>query len=291
MTIATTLSSSPAASGHLSPGAQEVLTQSLQGFPGTQPTDIHAALRDIQKLPEFQPPTENWLDTLAKQPFFQTMRDAFDRLFERFLESLRQIFSHFHLPAIRQQPGTVETVFHGFVGFIMLLLALYTLYWVLSWFLQRQGAKLPLAAPPERLFEETRLVHSKHHAAQAQEAAAQGQYQEGIRQIYFATLCLLDETTIVPFEKTCSNGEYVAHLSRMPMTGSQASHAQSIEPRSPGLSVPGVSASTSSLSPLFATLATSFEGSHYGKRVVGAVAFQQCEATYQQFHQLVQPHD
>lgn len=227
-------------------------------------TDIHPALEQVRHLPEFQPPAPNWLDALQQHPLFQEVSKHIDRLLQQVTEALAHLLSRMALPGLAAEvPKHIQTVFNGILGFLGILIALYILYLVTGLILQGRKLRLPwqksaLSPEAERGFT------SRQHWAQAQRFAQEGNYAEGIRQLYLAAIFKMDEDDWIVFEASRSNREYQTALS--------------------GLGHPD---REPSLKTRFKDLSTAFEQVCYGHQKAKLAGFEQCKTAYDDLQRLL----
>jgi hypothetical protein len=167
--------------------------------------------------------------------------------------------SQIHPSGLNHLPENIREVFSGFIAFLIVLLSLYAFYIILGWLLQFKERLAPKLAPEARQFEETLLINSAYHYQQAQAAAHSQHFQEALRQLYMATLCLLDEQAVVPYSVTRSNLEYLHSLE-------QVTEAQSKSP--------------TELKAAFSALARRFEAARYGNQPVDIGQFEASQANY-----------
>ncbi|WP_373532372.1 DUF4129 domain-containing protein [Vampirovibrio sp.] len=229
----------------------------LPGFSG-EPVNIHPALEEVRRLPEFQPPSPSPVDEWLKQPWIQKLFKEAGQALEQMLKGIGDIFGRIRPEGIPHLPQNIRDIFSGFIGFLLVLAGLYACYLlitlVLRW--QNQKGKPPLEKP--RFFEQTLLINSTSHYQQAQQAADKGNYKDGIQALYLATLCLLDETQLMPYELTRTNREYQRGLAEQ---------------------------SRLDLKQAFVNLARVFEGIRYGNQTADLAQFQASHQHYQYFQE------
>lgn len=219
--------------------------------------DIHPALEEVRRLPEFQPPPPSPLDELLKQPWVKKLYDSAERILEELLKSIGGFLANAQPNWMPDLPQNIRDLFSVFISFILILAGLYGVYLLLTllirWRENRQVNKEPAAV---RYFEESLLINSAHHYQKAFQAAQKGAYQDGIRELYIASLCLLDERAIVPYESARTNLEYQHQL---------------------------VEQARGDLRQDFHALAQTFEGIRYGKQPANVEQFQQSQASFETF--------
>jgi hypothetical protein len=243
--------------------ASPAMTIPLPGFNG-EPVDIHSALEEVKRLPEFQPPQvspfDEWLQKLWSEKLFKEMGQALEKI----LKSLDDVFSQIRPEGMPHLPENIQNIFSGFIGFLLILAGLYALYLLLTVFLRWKKTENRNSPGNSRFFEQTPLINAAYHYQQAHQAADMGNYREGIRALYMATLCLLDENRIMPYEPTRTNLEYQRGLTEL---------------------------SRLDLRQGFGNLARQFEGIRYGNQPAGLQQFQTSRRQYQHFQeQLAVPH-
>lgn len=230
------------------------------------PVDIHPALQDVRQLKEFQPPEPGLLDELLKLPIFRQLGQQLELWLKQFINELGRLFSKLAPLGMQHLPENIRSTFNGLIGFILVLMALYALYIILGWLRSLQENRFRKIANQSRIFEELSLINSAHHYQQALEYSKAGQYAEAVRQLYVATLCLLDEAKIVPYQTARSNGEYIDTLSRYSLTGLMVEKARTL-----------------SLKENFEHLSRCFESFRYGGYPVSEPQFVSSQAAYQAF--------
>jgi hypothetical protein len=230
------------------------LPSPVDGFTGNA-IDIHPALDEVRKLKEFQPVQPSPLDEWLKhQPWLKQITKTFGDILGQFFDGIKHLFGNFHPEGLPHLPQNIRDIFSGLSGFLIALVGLYAFYLFLTFLLQWQERKKSEQPTPARVFEETSLINSQHHYQQAQQAARNHQYAEGIRELYLATLCLLDEKALVPYTVTRTNLEYQAQLH------------ETVNPK----------AETS-----FTQLAQKFEAMRYGQQEAGSAHFETSDQAFQ----------
>jgi hypothetical protein len=243
--------------------ASPAMSLPLPRFNG-EPVDIHAALEEVRRLPEFQPPQvspfDAWLNKLWSEKLFKDLGQAIEKLFK----GLNDLFSQIRPEGMPHLPQNIRDIASGFIGFVLVLAGLYALYLLLTLFLRWKKERNQSRQTAPRFFEQTPLINSTYHYQQAHQAADMGDYKEGIQALYMATLCLLDETKMMPYELTRTNLEYQRGLTEL---------------------------SRLDLRLGFASLARQFEGIRYGNQPAGLQQFQASHQHYQHFQEkLAVPH-
>lgn len=231
-----------------------------------QPVDIHQALADVRRMPEFQPPQPSWLDELWKQPWVKQVSQTLGEVFHQISHMLKGLFSHFKAVNLSHLPDSIRDIFSGFVGFLLVLACLFALYTVLGWLVRLKEKRLRIAQPSPRLLERELLVSAEHHYGQARLHADRQEYDAGLQQLYMATLCLLDERKIALFEATRSNAEYATLL---------------------GQAQPTVGLDNETLKRYFVRMARQFEAMRYGLRPTSPGQFETSCTDYQELQSLV----
>lgn len=253
MTIGTLKNSATQTAADLS--SQTVTaSSSLKGFAATPP-DMHPALEEVRRLKEFQPPTPSPLEEWLKQnPWIKQLTKTFGDTFEQLINSLKKLLGSLHPEGIPSLPQNIRDIFSGLSGFLIALVGLYAFYLLLTFLLHFQEKKKNALPLPIRVFEETLLVNSDHHFRQSMEAAQENLYDRGIRELYLATLCLLDESRLVPYTAARTNQEYGQQIQ---------------ESAKPNTLVN------------FITVASKFEMTHYGGRAANATLFSTSQKAFQ----------
>ncbi|WP_303673874.1 DUF4129 domain-containing protein [Vampirovibrio chlorellavorus] len=231
----------------------------LHGLPLNQFTqnnlDIHPALEEVRRLPEFQPPPPSPLDALLKQPWFQKLYDAAGQALEAALKGIVNFLGKAQPHWMPDLPQNIRDLFSIFISFILVLAGLYGVYLLLTLLIRwQEGRQISNQKAADRFFEESLLTTSEHHYRNAFQAAQNGDYQNAIRELYMASLCLLDEKSVVPYESARTNLEYQRQLS-----------AQARE----------------DLKQDFHAMAQTFEGIRYGKQHAGAAQFQSSHTRFE----------
>lgn len=223
------------------------------------PVDIHPALDEVRRMGEFQPPQPGLLDELWKQPQIRALSEKLNHALGEVLEALQRLLSQIRPAGMHNLPDNIRDIFSGFVGFIIGLMVLYVFYLGLGWLLRRRQAKFQFTPATPRYFEQEQLISADHHARQANRLSRQGEYASAIRELYLATLCLLDEKQVVPFALARTNREYLFELNRK---------------------------TSSELKTVFQQLARRFEAVRYGHEPMDEATFTACDQLYQQVEAL-----
>jgi len=231
-------------------------TVSAGNTPLNTPVDLHRALDEVRRMREFEPPQPGLLDEWLKQPWIQDLTHRLSQQFNEVLKHLAELLAKLKAPGMAHLPENIRDIFSGAVGFLIVMVGLFTVYTLLGWLLRRKQLKTPKPGQPAKVFEQSLLIDSTHHYQQAQQAAETRQYDEALRQLYMATLCLLDERAIVPYQSARTNLEYLEHLAQ---AGSRSNQAE--------------------LKAAFEQLAQQFEASRYGHQSVQKANLDQsCQA-------------
>lgn len=227
--------------------------------------DIRPALEEIRRLPEFQPPPPSPLDELLKQPWIKKLYDAAGQVLEDFLKAIGKFLGKAQPHWMPDLPQNIRDLFSIFISFMLILAGLYGVYLLLTLLIRwREGRQVNNDPAVARFFEESLLITSEHHYQKACQAAQKGDYQEGIRELHMASLCLLDEKAIIPYESARTNLEYQHQLSEQ---------------------------ARGDLKQDFQAMAQTFEGIRYGKQPAGAEQFQNSHVRFETFqNHLKVPH-
>jgi len=242
---------------NLNTAAEQVGESVFSQSPGlmAESIDIHHALTEIRKLKEFQPPQPSPLDDwLQHQPWLKQLTNSIGEVLESFFGQIGKLFGGIRPEGMPHLPENIRDVFSGFIGFILVLVGLYAFYLLLTVILRWKEGRNPGNPEQVRQFERTLLIDSGHHYQNARQAAKNREYETGIRELYMATLCLLDETTLVPYNTSRTNAEYRASLAQQ---------------------------ATQPVDAHFRNLASQFESVQYGKRKAGAAQFEHSHEAFQ----------
>ncbi len=242
--------------------------------PPASPIDLHPALQTVRQMPEFQPPQPSWLDQLRELPAFKKLSHDMGHLWHQFWAKLWGWLSHMKPLGTSQLSAHLQNGYSYLVGAVLILVGLFVIYLVLGWLVRwREGAaRKPL--PPVRLLDEVLLVNAEHHYQQALRAADAAEYALALRQLYMATLCLLDERKLAPYEATRTNLEYLALLKAGLTAGAKgAPPLAEVQPAA----VQDVEAMQSA----FARLARHFESVRFGLQPVSVTQFEQSRVDFQ----------
>lgn len=235
--------------------------------------DIHRALNEVRQMREFQPPQPGFLDELLKQPLVKEIGNKLNQLITQALLSLKQLLSQIRPTGLSHLPENIRDIVSLFIGFLLVLMGLYAVYILLGWLLRLREKKALKSAAEARHFEEALLIDSNYHYQKAQEAAQIQEFEDALRQLYMATLCLLDEQKVVPYTATRSNLEYLQSLEQANLAMEE-----------------GEVTSNQQLKQSFLELARRFEAARYGNQPVNEVQFEQSQASYKQMQELTVPH-
>lgn len=209
--------------------------------------DVHAALQHVQGLSEFQPPQpspiQSWLEKLMAHPMVTHFQDMLRTMWAQFWDKVGGLLGKL-APALVEKlhlPPMMAKVFGWTICALLALIAMVGLYYLLGW-IKRQMAPKVRDTAIEKRFEETLLISSQHHAQEAKRLAQNNQLDLAIRELYLATLCILDESGLVRFEASRTNLEY----------------RQLLRPQASG----------EATIPAFQAIAGTFEASRYGHRTL-----------------------
>jgi len=234
-----------------------------------QPVDIHRALDEVRRMPEFEPVKPSWLDEVWKQPWLKKLSQQVGDALHHVLKAIWDVLSHVKPPGMSHLPENIRSIFSGFTGFLLVLAGLFVLYILLGWLMRWRERQLPVSQPQPRMLEEVVLVNSEHHYQQARQEAEKGDYESALKHLYMAMLCLLDERKLAPYEATRTNLEYLALLE-------QAKALRTAGPQS-----------GASLKACFTSLARQFEAARYGLQPVTPGQFEHSRGDYEAMVQLV----
>jgi hypothetical protein len=253
---------SPSSTHSTDPSA--LLTQLGNGTSPQSPVDLHPAIESVRRMPEFRPPQPDFMDEFLKFPLVRQFGDALNQFMSRLVNAIHHLLSQIRPPGLAAMPESIQDIFSGLVGFILILLGLYAFYIMLGWLLRLQQRQQKRSGLPEpRFLTQICLINSTHHAQKAREMAELGQYDTAIRQLYLAQLCVLDERALVRFEATRSNREYTEILSRQGQT---------------------------EIGTGFAQISQRFEATHYGQQPVTETQFSECDQVYHHLEALAAHH-
>ncbi len=217
--------------------------------------DIHPALEEIRRLPEFQPPPPSPLDALLKQPWLKKLYDTAGQVLEDVLKGIGNFLGKAQPHWMPDLPQNIRDLFSIFISFILILAGLYGVYLLLTLVIRwQEGKQISNQNAAARFFEESQLITSEHHHQNACQAARNGDYQYAIRELYMASLCLLDEKAIIPYESARTNLEYQHQLNEL---------------------------ARGDLKQDFYALAQTFESIRYGKQPAGAAQFQNSHVRFE----------
>ena len=192
-----------------------------------QPVDIHRALNDIRQMPEFQTGKPNWLEEFWKRPEIHKFTHQVGDLLYQALKFMLGWLAHVQPPGLSHLPENIRWIFSVFVAFVLVLCALFGLYLFLGWLLKRQNRlSIPANASAQKS-EQIHPLNSRHHSREAKRAADEARYELALQHLYMASLCLLDEHKIAPYEANRTNMEYLALLERSRPTSTSMSLALS----------------------------------------------------------------
>jgi hypothetical protein len=231
-----------------------------------QPVDIHRALNDIRQMPEFQTGKPNWLEEFWKRPEIHKFTHQMGDLLHQTLKALLGWLAHVQPPGLSHLPENIRWIFSVFVAFVLVLCALFGLYLFLGWLLKRRDKlSIPANANPQ-LSEQVQPLNSRHHTREAKRAADEARYELALQHLYMASLCLLDEHKIAPFEANRTNLEYLALLEKSKLTSTGVSSALAEQPKLPAC---------------FRMISNQFEAVRYGLQPLHAGQYAQSFSSYQ----------
>lgn len=215
-------------------------------------------------MPEFSEPVENPLDAWIKQSGFKSQFDTLMRQINDWMNEVSRKLAEFlerispDAAALGGLPNTVSHVLIWTIGAFLAFLVLAALYVVLTRIRQRLEHPFHNRRPLSKTFEAMPLVTSSHHNQLAQKLAAEGRFDQAVRQVYLGLLCLLNERQWAVFDESRSNQEYL-ELLRLQNSFSNNQDRQA-----------------------FQTIARQFEATHYGHLPTNQTHFDTTEAAYQQ---------
>ena len=164
--------------------------------------NVAARLRSLQAALVIPPDAAKESDRaklrdILNQPPFQTvgLDNPLNRLFNQIFEWLDQLFSNTARGVFSARDVIAIVGFIFVVGVLIFFLRTLVSNWVAE-------SQLPASPPGVDLNSGTAL-------AQAQQLANQGDYRTAIRQLYLATLLLLDERGMLRYDRTLTNREYL----------------------------------------------------------------------------------
>ncbi len=250
-----------AGSNTLLASAEKVAT-TLSAPSHARPVNIEPALNEVRNMPEFQPEQPGLLDAFMKHPLVKQTMDKLQAGIDGLMSWIQDLFARID-PGIAGRDEIPEFIFMVLTYVfwaVVIFFALVIFYLLLTILKRHLEEKAPgsMQAVPLKKFDEELLITAAHHQREAKKQARAAHYEEAVRQMYLALLCLLDETRLVPFEATRSNREYLKTLNKY---------------------------SSSQLSTAFQELARLFESTRYGHLSVDAAGFEHYQAQYQDFVQ------
>ena len=229
--------------------------------PKPSTVDIHQALSVIRNAQA--PKDDGWLEQfpLLKKLVLDVryfINQFFENLFKAFSKALPDIKPFVGLSGAASK--TISIIVSALFAFIGLI----ALFFILRWWLAYLENKRP--QKPRTLnkhFDDSLLINTEHHWQEADTFARQGHFSEAIRQVYLATLCLFDESKLLPFDESWTNIEYQQALSYRK-------------------NVPQDS------KPLFSSLALHFEYARYGHYQPNEADYQDAAEKYQHLTNITQ---
>lgn len=148
------------------------------------------------------------LEAVFERPEFTGSETLVERIWRWLQERLAAWFPQFE-PRTATIPGQVaEWAGWVVVGVAALLLAILGSYWLQGIWRNLSGGKDAVHAElPDDI-----PANAATARAQAQEAAAEGNYRQAVRRLYLAALLLLDEQRLLTFDRSQTNREVLAGL-------------------------------------------------------------------------------
>ena len=248
-------------------------TNSSVGAEFYQPVDIHRALNDIRQMPEFQTSKPSWLEEFWKRPEIHKFTHQIGDLLHQALKSMLGWLAHVQPPGLSHLPENIRWIFSVFVAFVLVLCALFGLYLFLGWLLKHRDRLSIHANASLQKSEQIQPLNSRHHTREAKQAADEARYELALQHLYMASLCLLDEHKIAPFEANRTNLEYLALLekSRLSSTGVSSALAEQ-----------------SQLPTCFRMISNQFEAVRYGLRPLQVGQYAQSLSSYEALQSALQ---
>ena len=222
------------------------------------PVDIHGALAEVRRLNEFAPSKPDWLGEALSDPLIKRLVEGAEKSLQGLLDAVGQMLARIRPAALDNLPDNILSLFSGFIGFLIILVLMYGFYVLLGWFIARRGMRTQPPLPAVTASERLLLVNAGHHHAQAQAHAKAQRYDAAVRELYLASLCLLDQTRAVAYDPSLTNRAYLAALQ---------------------------SVTNQSVRPAFAHLSGAFEAVRYGARPMDANAWAEALDRYQRLSQ------
>lgn len=205
--------------GNLLPGmaapAGAAVTHGVPVINPDSPVDIHPALEAVRRMPEYQPPKPGWMEEAMKDPAIRHAVEAAQNAINDFFEHLRRAIQSAVPHGAGDLSGSVLNIISYVLVMILMVLLMFGLYLLLSSLRRLMDRDRGDAAGEAPAPGPAVLVNSEFHKQEAERLAQRGDYEGAVRQMYLATLCLLEENKLVPFDATRTDGEYAEALSAL----------------------------------------------------------------------------
>jgi hypothetical protein len=229
-------------------------------------TDIHSGIHQVQQMEAFRPKAPGLLESmLARFPRLQALVNTLGHQWENLLDTLRQNILQFGKQLTSFLPEQIQHLFSFVMTVLVLMVGLIVLYWLLGILLhwKKDKTTTALQATQPASSSENSLQDTASHYQRALLLAEQSCYSSAIRQLYLASLCVLQEKQQVVIKANQTSGDVLQTL-------------RAIFPDSPAGKKNQDNTQSQVLLHSFSCLARQFERSHFGSGLAGMGMFQQC---------------
>ncbi len=233
------------------------------------PIDIHDSMEKVRQMGELQPekgsPLLEGLPPEMRQ-FIQNMLERINGMMDTISGFFKRILPEIDLGE-GVDPTLVQTVIQYVTIGLLLILAGFVFFFILLQIKKRWAQHASHMPKPASFIGEQDgqlLVSSRSHMEKAQALAESEHYAEGTRELYLATLCLLDETQVVPFEANRTNLEYIRRIQTLPASKTASEGFQAFFEKR------------------FGHIAFAFEGIRYGHKPTNETAYRECQEQTEQ---------
>ncbi|MBX2860432.1 MAG: DUF4129 domain-containing protein [Vampirovibrio sp.] len=182
--------------------------------PPQSPVDMGDALEQVRQMPEFKQTVEAPSIWDGLEPYLANIREWIDNFFKRVGNMMPDI----PLPEeVNTNISGIQSILETILISLVCLTAVAVVFLLLrygriNWLRKRPASSLPTS--PKMTDDGVLLKTAVHHLETAKQYASSGNYNNAVRQVYFASLCTLDETGTVPFQTGRTNGEYLTAITQ-----------------------------------------------------------------------------
>ena len=178
--------------------------------------DIHPALEQVRQMPEFQPKEPGLLEKLMENPRIRDAVEAIKTAIDDFFKRLRDAIEGAMPAGASDMSDVVINVLGYALTALLVFLLIVAVYFLLTYIRRHLDKDNQSQSPVEFDHPSPLLINADWHQREARRLADENNYRDAVRQMFLATLCMLEEKRLVAFDATRTDMEYLQELMELP---------------------------------------------------------------------------